>query len=98
MKPTTFPDANQVWVMPDDPDGDLHTQNDGHQLLSCWTMSPRERLSAVLFGRVWLGVQSQNQPPVWLTCERDAHDIRTGMRGHIANFILWCNLRRAGKK
>lgn len=74
MKPSIFPEAKQVWVMPDDPDGDLHVQNDGYQLLSLWRMNWRERLSALFFGRVWLGVQGQQHPPVWLSCERDVHE------------------------
>jgi len=86
MKPSTFPETNQVWTLSGG--ADLHTQNDGFQLVSLWTMSPRERLSALLFGRVWLHVQGENQPPVWLSCERDVHVWRPRLRA------LFSKLRR----
>ena len=45
---------------------------DGEQCLSCWQMSWRERLSALVFGRVWLAVLSGNaQPPAFLSAARD---------------------------
>ena len=44
---------------------------DGKQCLSCWRMSLRERLSALLFGRVWIWVWSGNtQPPIYLEAAR----------------------------
>lgn len=51
----------------------LHVYTDGEQCISCWQMSWQERLSALLFGRVWLSVLSgQTQPPVWLMATREA--------------------------
>jgi len=45
---------------------------DGEQCVSCWRMSPRERLSTLLFGRVWLAVLSgATQPPVCVQASRD---------------------------
>jgi len=80
MNPSDFPDSNQTWVIASRPEADLPVQNDGFQLTSLWRLSRRERISALLFGRVWLGVQGQNQPPVWLECTRDIHDVRSPLR------------------
>jgi len=45
---------------------------DGEQCVSCWRMSWRERLSALVFGRVWLAILSgRTQPPVWVGASRD---------------------------
>ncbi len=44
---------------------------DGTQCISCWRPSWRERLSILLFGRVWLYVVSgRTQPPVALEGKR----------------------------
>lgn len=81
MTPTTFVEANKNL-------GDngyrseavtsivsLPVYTDGEQCISCWRMSWRERLSALLFGRVWLHVLSgSNQPPVALTAGRSLFD------------------------
>ena len=46
----------------------LPVWSDGEQCISLWQMTWRERLSALIFGRVWLQVLSgQTQPPVALT-------------------------------
>jgi hypothetical protein len=39
--------------------------------ISCWQMTWKERLKALLTGRVWLGVLSgHTQPPVYVTVEQ----------------------------
>lgn len=44
----------------------------GEQCVSCWQMSLRERLSALLFGRVWLSLLSgQTQPPAHIQASRE---------------------------
>ncbi len=77
MRPTDFPEANRTLAAPAHmPDcQELRIQADGNQTLSAWQMSWRERLSALVFGRVWLCVLGNvgTQPPVWLTAERDCH-------------------------
>lgn len=51
----------------------LRVYSDGDQCISCWQMTWRERLSALLFGRVWLSVLGgRTQPPVWLWATREA--------------------------
>ncbi len=72
MKPVTFKYANKTLIPSgaeysdrvESVDG-LPTWSDGEQCVSCWKMSWRERMSALLFGRVWLAVLSgDTQPPV----------------------------------
>ncbi len=39
--------------------------------ISCWKMNWRERLKALLTGKVWLGILSgQTQPPVYVTVDQ----------------------------
>jgi len=71
LEPIKFPEANKVLRRPEgmteEQCGDLHTHTDGQYSLSCWQMTWRERLSALLFGKVWLWVMSgYTQPPVSL--------------------------------
>lgn len=45
----------------------LDIWTDSNQCVSCWKMSLRERLSALIFGRVWVSVLSgSSQPPIQL--------------------------------
>ncbi len=77
MTPTDFRQANMTLTAPDGHEdcGDLRAEVDSYQIVSCWSMSWRERFSALVFGRAWLGVAncSGTQPPVWLSAERDPH-------------------------
>lgn len=75
MIPTEFPESNKTLTKPqgmtDDECGSLPVYNDGAQSISCWRMSWRERLSALLRGRVWLQVYAgRTQPPVSLTAAK----------------------------
>ena len=45
------------------------TEPGGHQTVSCWRMTWRERLRVLLTGRVWLHVWGR-QPPVFVSGER----------------------------
>ncbi len=77
MTPRVFPEANKELQKPpsmtDEECGPLPVYNDGEQSISCWQMTWRERLAALVFGRVWLGVLfGKTQPPVWLMCRRTA--------------------------
>lgn len=58
---------------------------DGKQCVSCWQLSWKEKLSALLFGRIWLYVLSgETQPPVALVCVKKQRlmmqDIKEGGR------------------
>ena len=69
MKPQPFPEATKNLARPpsmtDEECGPLPIWNDGNICVSCWRPSWRERLSIMIFGRVWLHVHSGvTQPPV----------------------------------
>jgi hypothetical protein len=50
----------------------LPVWTDGEQCVSCWQMSWRERLSALLFGRAWLALLSgKTQPPAYVQVSRE---------------------------
>jgi len=78
MRPIQFKHSNKVLR----PSGKEYSGNvtgvaplpvwtDGEQCVSCWKMSFRERLSALLFGRVWLALLSgETQPAACLTVAR----------------------------
>lgn len=51
--------------------GSLPIYRDGEQYISLWKMGLKERLSALLFGKIWLQVLSYpTQPPVLLRAQR----------------------------
>lgn len=68
MKPINFNESNTVYVA--DGCGDLPVYKDESQIASCWKLSFKERIKALLYGRVWLCVLGKNQPPVWLECSK----------------------------
>ena len=63
MKPGPFPQANRTLTKPqgmtDEECGPLPTYTDGTTCISMWRLSWRERIVALLFGKVWLGVLSR---------------------------------------
>jgi len=80
MKPVLFRYVNQTLTPPVETEysenvdsvSSLPTWSDGAQCVSCWKMSLRERLSALLHGRVWLAVLSGGtQPPVYLQASKE---------------------------
>lgn len=78
MKPIPFPEQTTTLQ----PSGRVYSDNvgqvaplptwsDGEQCVSCWKMSWRERLSALVFGRVWLALLSgHTQPPALVVAQR----------------------------
>lgn len=85
MNPIQFPEQNCELAPPSNFDPaqsnaadeivSLPIYRDGEQCISLWKMSWRERVSALIFGRVWLQVLSgMTQPPVAL---RAMHTIFT---------------------
>jgi hypothetical protein len=76
MEPSNFPQATKKLGPPlgmtQDECGDLPVFTDGTQCISLWKMTWRERVSALLFGKIWLSVYGgQTQPPVWLSADRE---------------------------
>jgi DNA polymerase-3 subunit epsilon len=75
MKPMGFPEQTKVLQRPpsmsDEECAPLPVWSDGSMCMSLWRPSWRERLSMLLFGRVWLFVVSgESQPPVALDGQR----------------------------
>lgn len=73
MKPIKFEESNKTLLKPssmtDEECSSLPVFTDGRQCISCWRLTWMERLSALLFGKVWLGILSgYTQAPVWLAC------------------------------
>lgn len=75
MKPIKFKEATKNLLKPenmtDEECSSLWVYNDGQECVSCWRLTWKERIKALLFGKVWLGVLSGfTQPPVWLVCDK----------------------------
>ncbi len=95
MTPQGFQEQTKVLAKPegmrDDECGPLPIYNDGHTCVSCWRPTWRERLSILIFGRVWLGVVSGGtQPPVWLDGQRQIFEMRPPRKSRgVAAGIEW---------
>ena len=71
MKAVDFKEANCTLTKPDALTDleckSLKTFTDGKQSISCWKPSFRERISILVFGKVWLSVWGgTTQPPIWI--------------------------------
>lgn len=75
MVPIKFKEANVNLLRPNNMTAEecssLWVYTDGKQCISCWKLSWKQRIKALLFGKVWLSVLSgSTQPPVWLDCDK----------------------------
>ncbi len=75
MKPIDFPQKTRVLRKPDSMTDEecapLPVFTDGEKVISCWVPTWSERLSMLIFGKVWLFVWSgESQAPCWLCCTR----------------------------
>jgi hypothetical protein len=75
MKPIPFKEMNKILTTPlgkPEPDcGDLPTYIGGGQIISCWRLDFWDRIRALIFGRIWLGVMGKKtQAPARLDCCR----------------------------
>ena len=73
MLPIKFKEANMILLKPesmtDEECRSLPVFIDGVECVSCWKLSWKERLSALVFGKIWLFVlNGKTQPPVRLAC------------------------------
>lgn len=78
MKAVDFPYSNKKLTRPEDmckeECGELpvYADPEGPIIISCWVLSWRERLSALLFGRVWMWVRAKDtHPPTALLAHRN---------------------------
>lgn len=79
MTPIKFRQANRNLLKPDSMTDEecssLWVYTDGAKCISCWKLGLKERLSALIFGKVWLAVLSgKRQPPVWLDCTKSVFE------------------------
>lgn len=79
MKPIKFPEFMKVLGAPQQWDKEVYGECkelpvylfDG-QVISCWKMSWKERLRALLWGKLWVFVFSgQTQPPIAFSVEKE---------------------------
>lgn len=80
MTPSSFKYANRLLGAPkghvpeESPVGEimaLPVWTDGQQCVSCWKATWRERISLLLFGRLWIAVwMGSTQPPICPTITR----------------------------
>lgn len=81
MKPIKFKEANRNLLKPasmtDEECKSLWVYTNGIVCVSCWKLSFKERLLALIFGNIWLRVLSGGtQPPVLVECERTIFERR----------------------
>lgn len=74
MKPIKFAESNKVLLPFKEGHKKLPVYAADHDVISCWKMSWRERLAALVFGKTWLYVYtiSGTQPPEGLKVKRTA--------------------------
>ena len=74
MEPIDFEQANKTLLAPHGQEAEIEPLRVFSQegiCISCWKPTIRERLSILLFGRVWLWVISgETQPPVAMIATR----------------------------
>ena len=78
--PIDFKESNTYLTKPsdmtDEECGGLPTYTDGIQCISCWKPTLRERLSLLVFGKLWLWVRSgDTQPPVAIEIRKDNFNV-----------------------
>lgn len=73
MIPTDFKQSNKTYTAPPDmPEcKSLQVLEGDGMIVSRWKMSWRERLSALIFGIVWVKLATSRQPPIAIEVTRD---------------------------
>lgn len=74
MKPIEFPESNRLLKAYESEHEmkDMRVWTDNKMCISCWKATWKERLSFLLFGKVWVYVLSGGtQPPVALSVDRN---------------------------
>ena len=73
LKPVPFKEANRELspLMYAKNHKGIQVFTDGEQCISRWKLTLRQRLSVLIFGRMWLGIRSgYSMPGAWLDCGR----------------------------
>lgn len=99
MKPITFDEKNKTLIKPDNMTdkecSSLDVYCDSKQCISLWHMSFRERLSTLVFGRIWIYVLSgKTQPPIALSAANNIFTIKQWSQWkcklmNLINFRYW---------
>jgi len=72
VTPVEFTQVNKNLISQDDRDGikPLPVYSDGERCVSCWRMSIKERLLALLTGKAWAhSLTGKTQPPIFISTE-----------------------------
>ena len=69
MKPMEFKEQNKILTKPsnmtDDECQSMPVFTDGANCISCWKMGFKDKLKAIIFGKLWIYVWSgKTQPPI----------------------------------
>lgn len=64
MRPTNFPEQNDILRGGHESVFDLPIFRDGNEVISCWTPTPAELMELNATGRLWLRVQAPTHPPL----------------------------------
>ena len=73
LKPVNFKEANiELHPRIENPDSkSIRAFTDDKQCITCWKLTFWQRLSVLIFGRVWMGIRSgRMMPSVWLASGR----------------------------
>jgi hypothetical protein len=77
MKPWNFAEANRLLEAPSNWESHKHGEcqplpiyHDNGLMMSCWSLSWRERLRVLFSGRLWLTIVGDAHPPVVLSAEQ----------------------------
>ena len=76
MKPIEFKEQNRLLKKPenmtDEQCSSLPVYAENGVCTSCWKLSFKERLNALLFGKIWVGVLTgtSTQPPISVQCKK----------------------------
>ena len=66
MRPVDFPEANCTFTAPEGMEDEVYPLRawaDGQQVIELWRPSWRERISILVFGRVWLSLLATHPQP-----------------------------------
>lgn len=73
MKPIEFEGNNTLYTKPegmsDEECGSLPTHQEGNSIISCWELSEEDLKKVLVEKKIWLGVLSPVQPPVFLSAQ-----------------------------
>lgn len=65
MNPTHFKEENYF-----SPNEGIPVHEDGNAIITCWKMTVRERVKALLFGVVWVSVLGHTIPPMAMILDK----------------------------